>query len=44
MIKLHRRDFIRTSLFGGIAAATIPASVINALKVQTKTLLKKSLA
>ena len=31
MIKLHRRDFIRTSLFGGIAA-TIP----NVYAVQTK--------
>jgi len=38
MIKLHRRDFIRASLFGGIAAATIPASVMNVLAAQTKTI------
>ena len=36
MIKLHRRDFIRTSLFGGIAAATIPAYAMEALAEQTK--------
>jgi len=35
MIKLHRRDFIRTSLFGGIAATT-PAFVMNAYAEQTK--------
>ena len=28
MNKLHRRDFLRTSLFGGIAAATIPTSLL----------------
>ena len=28
MAKLHRRDFLRTSLFGGIAAATIPTTLI----------------
>ena len=37
MIKLHRRDFIRASLFGGIAAATIPTSVMHVLAAQTKT-------
>ena len=37
MIKLHRRDFIRTSLFGGIAAASMPAFVMNAYAAQTKT-------
>ena len=36
MIKLHRRDFIRTSLLGGIAAATIPAHAMNLLAEQTK--------
>jgi len=36
MIKLRRRDFIRTSLFGGIAAATMPASIMNAWAEQTK--------
>ena len=36
MIKLHRRDFIRTSLFGGIAAATIPLHAMEALAQQTK--------
>jgi len=36
MIKLHRRDFIRTSLFGGIAAATIPAYAMELLAESTK--------
>ena len=36
MIKLHRRDFLRASLFGGIAAASMPASVMNAFAQQTK--------
>ena len=36
MIKLHRRDFIRTSLFGGFAAATIPAFVMDVMAEQTK--------
>ncbi len=36
MIKLQRRDFIRTSLFGGIAATTMPAFAIEALAEQTK--------
>ena len=36
MLKLHRRDFIRTSLFGGIAAATIPAYAMKVLEEQTK--------
>ena len=36
MIKLHRRDFIKTSLFGGIAAAAIPTHAMEALAQQTK--------
>ena len=36
MNKLHRRDFIRTSLFGGIAAATVPAYAMKAFAEQTK--------
>ena len=40
MIKLHRRDFIRASLFGGVAAATLPASVMNVLAAQTKTIVE----
>lgn len=36
MNTLHRRDFIRTSLFGGIAAAALPASAMEALSAQTK--------
>ncbi|MDR2231896.1 MAG: DUF362 domain-containing protein [Tannerella sp.] len=36
MIKLRRRDFIRTSLFGGIAAATMPASVLASWGEETK--------
>ena len=36
MIKLHRRDFIRTSLFGGIAA-TMPAFVMKTFAEQIKT-------
>ena len=36
MNKLHRRDFIRTSLFGGIAAAAIPAYAMQAMAEQTK--------
>ena len=31
MIKFNRRDFIRTSLFSGIAAATMPSYAMNAL-------------
>ena len=38
MNKLHRRDFIRTSLFGGIAAATIPTYAMEALAEQTKVI------
>ena len=36
MKRLHRRDFIRTSLFGGLAAASIPAYAMNAWGAQTK--------
>jgi len=36
MNKLHRRDFIRASLFGGIAAATTPSYAMNLLAEQTK--------
>lgn len=36
MIKLQRRDFIRTSLFGGIAAATMPAFAMKTLAGQTQ--------
>ncbi|MDR0794871.1 MAG: DUF362 domain-containing protein [Tannerella sp.] len=36
MIRLHRRDFIKASLFGGIAAATIPAWAMEAFAEQTK--------
>ncbi len=36
MNRLHRRDFIRTSLFGGLAAASIPAYAMDAWNVQTK--------
>jgi len=36
MVKLHRRDFIRASLFGGIAAATIPSYAMKVLDEQTK--------
>lgn len=32
MTNLHRRDFIKASLFGGIAAATIPSYAMNVLK------------
>ena len=42
MIKLHRRDFIRTTLFGGVAAATIPTFVMNAFAEQTKTFVETS--
>ena len=35
-MKLHRRDFIRASLFGGLAAATIPSYAIKMLDEQTK--------
>ena len=40
MVKLHRRDFIRKSLFGGIAAATMPAFVTDAFAGQTKTVIE----
>jgi len=33
MINLHRRDFIKTSLLGGIAAATLPAAFAGQTKV-----------
>ena len=36
MSKLHRRDFIRTTLFGGIAATFMPALVMETLAKQTK--------
>ena len=36
MNKLHRRDFIRTSLLGGIAATVMPAYLMKALAEQTK--------
>ncbi len=36
MNALHRRDFIRTSLFGGIAAAALPATAMTAWAEQTK--------
>jgi len=35
MVKLHRRDFIRASLFGGIAAATLPTYAMKVLEEQT---------
>jgi len=36
MNKLHRRDFIRTSLFGGLAATALPSYAMNVLDEQTK--------
>jgi len=36
MNKVNRRDFIRTSLFGGIAATVIPSFAMEALAKQTK--------
>jgi len=39
MNKLQRRDFIKASLFGGIAAATIPMHVMDAWAEQTKVIL-----
>ena len=36
MIKFNRRDFIRTSLFSGIAAATIPTYAMKVMAEQTK--------
>ena len=36
MIKLHRRDFIRASLFGGITVASMPAFAMKAFEEQTK--------
>ena len=36
MINLNRRDFIRTSLLGGIAAASIPSYAMNVLAEQTR--------
>jgi len=38
MIKLHRRDFIRASLFGGIAAATAPTYAMKVLEEQSKVI------
>ena len=35
MTKLHRRDFIKASLFGGLAAATIPSYAMDILAEQT---------
>jgi len=35
-MKLHRRDFIRTALWGGIATAAIPSYAMRALAEQTK--------
>jgi len=36
MIRFNRRDFLRTSLFGGVAAATLPSYAMNVLAEQTK--------
>ena len=36
MIKINRRDFIRSSLWGGIAAATIPSYAVDMMAEQTK--------
>jgi len=36
MKRLHRRDFIRTSLFGGLATASLPAYTMNTWGEQTK--------
>ena len=36
MIKLHRRDFIKASLFSGVAATIMPVTVMEALALQTK--------
>ena len=36
MNKLHRRDFIKASLFGGIAATIMPANIMEAMAKQTK--------
>jgi len=36
MTQLHRRDFIKASLFGGAAAAMLPASVMESLAKSTK--------
>ena len=36
MNKLHRRDFIKASLFGGVAATIMPVTVMEALAKQTK--------
>ena len=36
MSRLHRRDFIKISLFGGVAAASIPAYAMNVWDTQTK--------
>jgi len=36
MIKFNRRDFIRTSLLGGVAVAAIPTYAMNILAEQTK--------
>jgi uncharacterized protein (DUF362 family) len=36
MHKLHRRDFIKASLWGGVAAAAIPSHAMKMLDIQTK--------
>jgi len=36
MIQFNRRDFIRTSLFGGIAATSIPSYALKIMAEQTK--------
>ena len=36
MDKMHRRDFLRTSILGGIAAATMPSYAMGALTSRTK--------
>ena len=37
MNKFNRRDFLRTSLFGGIAAATIPSLIMQSCSEQANT-------
>ena len=39
MNRLQRRDFIKASFFGSIAAATMPAFIMNACAEQTKVIL-----
>jgi len=36
MVKFNRRDFIRTSLLGGVAAASIPSFAMKVLNEQTR--------